>query len=263
MHHQTRTVLCHYHIFKNSGVSFDALLAQNYQQRYIHFDGPFPFFQILQDQLRTIIERKTEIVALSSHQIRLPTPRSLDFAVLPIVFVRHPILRVRSIYQFNRQSNAETPLATAAAALDFDTWIDHCFKNTSGMNNISNAQTKLLAGVHQHTTLTREHETHHQHDLNQAMRNLHTVELLARTDHYNDDIKRFPIIMKRHGIDFQLHESPPMNTTSDDIHEPLENRIQNTKSRLSESNFQRLIQANQQDLQLFNYATDRIEQESR
>ncbi len=96
-----RTVICHYHIYKNSGTSFDLLLEQNFGDRHICFDGPFPFFIIDQEQLTRVIERKRGVIALSSHQIQLPVPVSLDFLVLPVVFIRHLMLRVQSIYKFN------------------------------------------------------------------------------------------------------------------------------------------------------------------
>ena len=85
-----RHVICHYHIYKNSGTTFDHLLERNFGDRHLRFDGPFPYFSIGQRELAKVIARNRSCVAFSSHQISLPIPASLDFNVLPVVFVRHP-----------------------------------------------------------------------------------------------------------------------------------------------------------------------------
>ena len=46
-----RHVICHYHIYKNSGTTFDHLLARNFGDRHVCFDGPFPYFTIGQKEL--------------------------------------------------------------------------------------------------------------------------------------------------------------------------------------------------------------------
>ena len=71
-----RHVICHYHIYKNSGTSFDEILRANYGERHIGFDGPFPYFAISQQELAKIIQRNPKAKAFSSHQTSLPPPCS-------------------------------------------------------------------------------------------------------------------------------------------------------------------------------------------
>ena len=47
----------HYHIYKNSGTSFEQVLDDNYGDRHLKIDGPFAFSHITQDQLANIIEQ--------------------------------------------------------------------------------------------------------------------------------------------------------------------------------------------------------------
>jgi hypothetical protein len=100
-----RNVLLHYHIFKNSGTTFERVLNDNYGEQHISFDGPFPFSHINQDQLSMIVERHPAAVACSSHQIHLPVPSSMAFRAIPVVFIRNPMLRIRSVYFFSQRQN--------------------------------------------------------------------------------------------------------------------------------------------------------------
>lgn len=110
-----RTVIIHYHIYKNAGTSFDHVLGHNFGDRHELFDGPFPFFTIDQEQLDRIIMRRPHAVAFSSHQIMLPPPSSLDYRALAAIFVRNPFLRIASIYRFKR--GPERPDGTPLGSL--------------------------------------------------------------------------------------------------------------------------------------------------
>ena len=113
-----RTVIIHYHIYKNAGTSFDHVLGHNFGDRHELFDGPFPFFTIDQEQLDRIIMRRPQAVAFSSHQIMLPPPSSLDYRALAAIFVRNPFLRIASIYRFKRGPERAdgTPLGSLSPA---------------------------------------------------------------------------------------------------------------------------------------------------
>lgn len=252
-------IICHYHIYKNSGTSFDRLLQMNYGDQYISFDGPFPFFTIDQEQLDRIIERKTDVIALSSHQIQLPVPVSLDYNVLPVVFLRHPLLRVYSIYNFKRKTFDGTSTSKAAIEMSFDEWVGYCMTNALEITQISNAQTRLLSAAYRQRPLIRRSSSGMIYDLNQAVRNLQTVSLLARTEYFDNDVSRFPEILEQYGIHFEFREIDPQNTTSKNINKPIDERVDTIKNDLTKSNFQRLLLANDQDFELFDYASKRID----
>ena len=254
-----RTVICHYHIYKNSGTSFDSLLARNFGDRHICFDGPFPFFTIDQEQLTRIIDRKDNLVAFSSHQIQLPPPVSLDFLVLPVVFIRHPLLRVLSIYKFKRQTFDGTSTSTAAQDMSFEEWITHCFSNRQEITHISNAQTRLLGAAYRQRPLMRRKQYAMEYDVYQAARNIENVSLLARTEYFNQDVARFPEILCQYDIEFNFTEAGPQNVTSRNHHKPINERLSKVKQLLSEDNYQKLVDANKQDWFLFDLASNLIE----
>ncbi|MCP4091216.1 MAG: sulfotransferase family 2 domain-containing protein [Gammaproteobacteria bacterium] len=254
-----RNIICHYHIYKNSGTSFDSILKANYGDKHICFDGPFPFFSINQTEFESIINRHPNIVAFSSHQIKLPVPSSLKFNVLPVIFIRHPILRIYSIYKFKRKTKDGTSLSKLAIANSFNNWVTHCFDNSMEITHVSNAQTRIISAVYDKKPIIGRRADAMEYDINQALRNLSGVELLGRTEMFDGDVQHFPKILKKHGIAFQYINNGPKNVTNNDIHLPLDERIHDVVEKLSQTNTERLQSANTQDMRLFDYATQQIE----
>ncbi len=254
-----RTVICHYHIYKNSGTSFDKLLSENFGKKHICFDGPYPFFTIDQEQLSRIIERKSDVIAFSSHQIQLPVPASLDFQILPVVFIRHPLLRVLSIYKFKRQTFDGTTTSKAAQEMSFDEWVTHCFSDRQEITHVSNAQTRLLGATYRQRPLMRRTQHGMEYDVHQAIRNIENVKLLARTEYFGEDVSRFAGILDQYNIEFKYTDIKPQNITSNNHHKSIDERISHLKNSLSESNFNKLFSANEQDTHLFEYAGRLIE----
>jgi hypothetical protein len=257
-----RAVICHYHIFKNSGSTFDTLLKLNYAEQFLSFDGPFTNFIIEQDQLERIIFNHPDVIAFSSHQIRLPIPVSLDFLVLPIIFIRHPLLRVRSVYQFTRIAQDETLITKTARNLSFDEWVNNALITPSLLGEISNVQTSYLSGVYQRKWLRRTTPTGIEYDIHQAIRNIQNVQLLGRTEYFNEDIKVFSMQLSYYNIKFITHAIPPQNVTSNDLDLPLDERLKQIQDSLSKSTYKKLADANYQDLHLYNYISYVIENNS-
>jgi len=255
-----RTIICHYHIYKNSGTSFDLMLAQNYGESHICFDGPFPFFSIDQEQLSRVIERKINIVAFSSHQIQLPVPASLDYLVLPVVFVRHPLLRILSIYRFKRQVFDGTSTSKAAQDMSFDEWLTYCFSDRQEVTHVSNAQTRLLGAAYRQKPLIRRRPHAMEYDVHQAIRNIESVKLLARTELFDQDVGRFPEILRKYGIEFDFVKVKPQNTTTNNHDKSINELLYSVKKLISERNYQKLSDANEQDLVIYEHASNIIEQ---
>ena len=95
-----RDVIVHYHIFKNAGSSIDACLANSFGPRWHNYDIDEDWANITSDDLRQHLAEHPDLRAISSHQARSPDPSGGDLRAHPIVFVRHPIDRVGSMYSF-------------------------------------------------------------------------------------------------------------------------------------------------------------------
>ncbi|MCV2870152.1 sulfotransferase family 2 domain-containing protein [Defluviimonas sp. WL0002] len=253
-----RTVICHYHIYKNSGTSFDDALARNFGAGHLSFDGPFPYFSIDRAQLDRIICRNPDRQAFSSHQIRLPVPASLDYRVLAATFVRNPFLRVASIWRFKRAHADGTRTSELARRMAFAEWLDHALSDPQEITHVSNAQTRILGEDGTGRLLMRRGPSRMEYDLEQARANLRNVALLGRTDHYEADLLRFSRRLDAEGISLDSPVTQRLNVT-DASTGSVAQRVAALFEELPESLVARFVMANDQDVALCDHATRLIE----
>jgi hypothetical protein len=90
----------HYHIFKNAGSSIDRALAASFGAAFGQYETPAPFQAVDPLGLGQFLANHPGLRAVSSH---LPTRFLSHPHGLPIVMLRHPIDRARSVHQFIRR----------------------------------------------------------------------------------------------------------------------------------------------------------------
>lgn len=246
----SRAVICHYHIFKNSGTTFEGVLDDNFGEGHLRFDGPFSYFNITQDQLCNILERNPETKACSSHQIHLPAPSSVDFQAIPVVFLRHPLLRIRSIYLFNTRDQRDEddqrdPLE------GFEAWLTDMLSSHNSRLLLSNAQTNMICRPYNQGPRSANRGGRLHYDLHTAVNNLNNVPCLGRTEHFDEDVKGFEATLNDYGIDFSYTPRDPENVSSSDFRQPVEEQLSTLQSALSASNWETLQFLNDQDLELY------------
>src|ERR1700685_3201826 len=96
-----RNVVVHYHFFKNAGTSIDKMLQESFTTgwRSIEKDNDYTTgFDLSQ-----YIVENAGISAISSHTALFPVPDIAGTVVWPIFFLRHPIARILSVYDFERK----------------------------------------------------------------------------------------------------------------------------------------------------------------
>lgn len=290
-----RSVILHYHIYKNAGTSFDHVLSHSFGDRHEAFDGPYPFFVIDQEQLDRTIMRRPGAVAFSSHQIVLPPPSSVDYRPLSAIFVRNPFLRIASVYRFKRgpETGDGTPVAalppeaqpaalralnlpeelatnmdvtsTAVAArrLDFAGWLGHCLDSAVEIVNVSNAQMRFFSSPYRMRPTQRRTATGMEYDLGTALRTLSGVELLGRTEHFDADVARFARILGQdHAITLTIPPDTRKNVT-EAPRAPTAQRVEALLSSLPAGLRRRFEAANAQDLALYERACALIESDHR
>jgi SAM-dependent methyltransferase len=115
-HAARRPIIIHYHLFKNAGTSVDAILRQNFGAAWTSREYP-P--RSTPDAAREFLLANPHITALSSHTLPLPPPGIPDAEILPILFIRHPLDRLKSAYLFEREQQADTEGSRLARQHDF------------------------------------------------------------------------------------------------------------------------------------------------
>jgi hypothetical protein len=104
-------LLFHYHIFKNAGTSIDEILRRTFGSQWVKREFPIRSNALA---VAEFLGQQTNLLAVSSHTALLPSPRVNGLKVIPIIFIRHPIDRLRSAYDFERKQIANTAGARLA-----------------------------------------------------------------------------------------------------------------------------------------------------
>jgi hypothetical protein len=117
-----RTVILHYHLFKNAGTSVDHILRQNFPDRWFTCEFPSNGGNNTQEVTQWI-KGTPNGIAYSSHTMVGPLPQIIDVHIVPVVLLRDPVDRIRSAYHFERQQQADTKGAQLAKAHDLSGYV--------------------------------------------------------------------------------------------------------------------------------------------
>jgi hypothetical protein len=118
-----RRMIIHYHLYKNAGTSIDDFLQQAFAGRWCSFDTGATAV-LAPAAAGEYLRRRPDVLALSSHGLRPPAPEGYD--VFPIVLVRHPLDRARSVYSHVRRDRSESETSLAAQHHDFGGFVRWC-----------------------------------------------------------------------------------------------------------------------------------------
>lgn len=140
-----RTIILHYHLFKNAGTSVDAILKRNFPGRWVTREFP-----IKGDNNSTQVEdwiRETpDAIAYSSHTMMGPLPQVEGVRIISFMLLRDPIERIKSAYRFERTQTADTWGAQLAKTHDFEGYVRARLAR-KGDRQCRNFQTYRLASM--------------------------------------------------------------------------------------------------------------------
>lgn len=114
-----RTVILHYHFFKNAGTSVDTILLDNFGADWQSREFPIDDFNNTR-LVEQWIRETPDATAYSSHTMLGPLPRVPSVRILPIVLLRDPIQRIKSAYLFERRQQNSSWESDLAQSLSFE-----------------------------------------------------------------------------------------------------------------------------------------------
>ena len=140
-----RTVILHYHLFKNAGTSVDHVLRRNFPGGWISTEFPGNGGNNTVDVAQWIRDTPRAI-AFSSHTMLGPIPQIDGMRIVPVVLLRDPVDRIHSAYHFERQQQADTKGAQLAKAHDLAGYVNARLA-INGDRQCRNFQTARLASM--------------------------------------------------------------------------------------------------------------------
>ncbi|MDO3386633.1 hypothetical protein QWI17_12370 [Gilvimarinus sp. SDUM040013] len=243
-----RPVILHYHLFKNAGTSIDTCLQQSFGDRWCNFDSPVGH-TISADDIVARLHQQPELCAISSHDAAPPLP-SGDFRVYPIVMLRHPVLRAKSAYLF--ECGVQNSLSTTAAG--FQAYIDERTKDLNG-GVITNFQACRLANRSPSGPEQVAPATEHEY-ARRAINFIDSLAFFGLVERFHESLVRLNFYLVGEFPDIQLRHhwqnATQRNATS------VDEQLASIAGELGPDLYQRLIDRNQQDLTLYQYACERF-----
>jgi hypothetical protein len=139
-----RFVLLHYHFFKNAGTTIEEILAHSFYENYVRLDTEDFDGEVSHEALTSYLQRHPRMKAVSSHQFRYPVPQARGYLFFDLCFLRDPVDRIRSMYDYFREKPVPgEPASDLAREQSIGGFIaalvrDHTYR-------VSNVQVNMLA----------------------------------------------------------------------------------------------------------------------
>ena len=146
-----RHIILHGHIFKNAGTTFDWSLKKNFGKNFLDHRQDELMRKDGSAHLAQLVDDDKGLCAISSHHMTGEMPELLEVNFIPIHLLRHPIERIRSVYDFERKQRGATPGARAAKSKSFKEYVEWRMQPKVS-RTIRNYQTAYLAGHHRRST---------------------------------------------------------------------------------------------------------------
>jgi hypothetical protein len=235
----SRTIIFHYHTFKNAGTTVDSILQKSFPGRWVtqEFVGPPGKTR---PQVQAWIDEYPEAVCFSSHTARMPLPSAQGLRVFPILFLRHPIDRVRSAYVFERRQQGDNFGSVLARNTTFRGYVETrlALKHERQCRNF---QTMRLAEMLPPTAGT---------ELERAVKAMGQLPVVGLVERFEQSMQRISTKLQEYGLPpLVLRDTGPKNTSSGSPR-PLEESLQAIKSDLGPEVHAKLEEANADDLEL-------------
>ena len=251
-----RNIIIHYHIYKNAGVSLDSILRSNFGDACGGIEGPHPWDTIDSARVLRYAEDNPNLAAISSHQARLPAPVAAAISFFPVLFLRHPIDRVGSVYSFEHRQPAGTqsPGVQVAQQNDLRGYVRW---RLSGAENsgavIKNFQTVHLSGREKDMRTAVANRA----DLSVALERIDALEFFGIVELFDESLTRMrQYLAKGFG---KIDVSSTHENKSGERKASIDDRIHDLENALGRDLYARLLEQNALDLELYDYAFRRFQ----
>lgn len=206
-----RTVILHYHLFKNAGTSVDRLLKDNFAERWVTREFPANGGNnsaLVADWITS----NPEAVAFSSHTMLGPLPVLDGVEIISVIFLRDPIARIISAYTFERHQAVDTLETKLAKEHDLEGYL-RARLAIPGDRQCRNFQTNRLASFVPGPEV----------ELERATKALKLLTIVGRVESFDASIAAFAAVIKPHWPAFQVGRVHANQTKGSE--KPLESHV--------------------------------------
>lgn len=244
-----RNIIIHSHIFKNAGTTFDYILQNNFKDKFIDHRDDADILKGKEKYLYAYLKENSNINAFSSHSIHFHPEDTSEFKFHQIYFIRHPIERVMSVYNFEKKQGSTISLGGKMAnTLNFNDYVKWRMQEDVPAT-IRNIHTIFLSGSGPATqNLDRMFE--------QAKQYINSSSLIGVVDRFDDSMMVF---QKELAKDFSTMKfSYQKKNVTDKSLIGMKQKIEKVLSLLDTEVVKTLMDKNQYDIELYDIANTRL-----
>ena len=243
-----RSLLIHYHIFKNAGSTIDFVLQKNFANKFGRLHGNEFNSSLDASDLLCFLTDRPELQAVSSHHLHPPKPISDMITFYDILILRHPIDRLLSAYDFYRRSSPlNDPVQAAAKNNSFQRFLECLIVHFPHL--INNAQVNYLG--------CGGNKIPREPDLRRALRAIPQFSVVGTVEQLDTVLLTAEVSLS--GVFGPLDCSYMSQNVSPDRAPELDQRLRRARELSGSGLYDRLLKLNRMDLELLEAAN----QESR
>lgn len=252
-----RDILIHYHIFKNAGSSFSSILDHNFGRDHLNIEASLPWGVLHQDEVMGFVQANPQMKAVSSHTARLFPKEVGEVRFHPMLFLRHPLDRVGSVYSFERRQPSDSSSIGARIARESGIREYVAWRLTNGNGAvIRNFQVAFISGREQDMRYAEATTD----DFKLAMERIAQMKNFGLVEFFQDSLLKFKKYYEEEVGLFDINFTH--QNQSSDRKDQFEARIEALKQGLGAALYNELIEKNSLDIELYNTARDLFLQSS-
>ncbi len=239
-----RWVIVHYHIFKNAGTTIEYTLRRAFGDRFATVHGPTPDSSLRQEDLVSFLTSHPDIVAVSSHHLNYPKPSVPGLIVFDLCFVRDPIQRLWSVYNYLCRVESFDELSACAKSMPVRQFFELMIEEHPQL--VNDVQVSLIANGGAYTRPPAFT------DLRAAVEVLRKISVLGLVDSFDESLVAAEYFLRPAfpRLQFQYvkqNVNPAMSPNDGDTNVQPEEQL---REQIGEVLYRRLEQLNQLDYQL-------------
>jgi hypothetical protein len=175
-----RFVILHYHFLKNAGMTLEDILHRSFGAGFLSIDTPDRDGHVSTAALLALLKENPLLRAVSSHQIRYPVPQVRGILFFDLCFLRDPIDRIRSTYDYFCEKPAPgDPVSDFANALPLGGFIGRLIEEMPW--HVNDGQVNLLANGIANDPPTQE-------DFDRAVAKMLRTSFLGVVDRFEESL---------------------------------------------------------------------------
>lgn len=237
-----RVFLFHYHFFKNAGTSLDSLLQKTFPAQWEQREFLGSRIEMEQQALKWISD-SPETVCFSTHTyIGLP-PRTEKWLCIPLVFIRHPLDRIASVYEYERSQDAPGYGPKMAKFLKFEEYVRERNLIDSQVRNFHLNRLSAIAGI--------------EPEVRSVAAFLDRLPFVGVVDQFEASINRLAELLRINQMNL-LTTRTAFENVNRDVFTSLDARLEALRVEVGDEFYRYLQHSNAEDLELYELARSRL-----